>query len=92
MSWNRGTGARNRKGGGAEDSKTGARGTGEALLCSQKPVPEGPEQWPQARCLHTGLWILSGPGGALMRPGGEATPFFITDTPTGSPQPRTLAS
>lgn len=77
---------------GAEDNKTGARWTGETLLCSQKPVPEDPEQWQQARCLHAGLLKLSGPGGALMRPGGEATPFFITDTQTGSPQPRAPAS
>lgn len=58
----------------------------------KKPVPKDPEQWQQVLCLHTPHLILSGPGGALMRLGGEATPFFITDTQTGSPQPRTLAS
>lgn len=41
---------------------------------------------------HTRPSILSGPRGALMRLGGEATPFFISDTQTGSPHPRTQAN
>lgn len=76
------------KGEGAEDNRTGKRWTYVTPAAAGNP-PEDPEQWPQALFLHTPYWLLSGP---LMRLGGQATPFFITDTQMGRAQPRTLAS